>query len=206
VASRLVERYYRPALVFGENAGKLRFSGRSTHAINLFSVLDDVRENFLAFGGHYYAVGLTLDPERVNWLTGYMNTEVEKRVSAGDHLKPLDLDAEISLESLDNHLLNSIETLEPFGVANPRPRWLVRDVEVRHVKRIGKDPAANHARVLLSDGSCEAWLTAFSFAEDFEKAQALRSHLDIVVDGRMQVWNGKTRAELRLVDCHLRSQ
>lgn len=204
VASRLVEKFYRPTLVFGENNGNLRFSGRSTHAVDLFSVLDSVRSEFLAFGGHYFAVGLTLAPERINWLTTYMNDEIGKRISNSDLLKPLDLEAEIALDFLDKHLLTNMESLEPFGVANPRPRWLVRNVKVLHVKRIGKDKSANHARVLVSDNSGEAWLTAFSFAEDFETAYANRSNMDVVVDGRMQVWNGEKRAELRLVDCHVR--
>ncbi len=204
VASRLVERYYRPTLVFGENNGKLRFSGRSTHAVDLFGVLDSVRDQFLAFGGHYYAIGLTLESERIDWLINYVNTEVGRIVSSDDRLKPLDLDAEISLESLDKTLLSSMEILEPFGVANPRPKWLVRNAEIVHVKRIGKDRSANHARILLNDGTSEAWLTAFTMAEDFESAHASQHRVDVVVDGRMQVWNGERRTELRLLDCNVR--
>jgi single-stranded-DNA-specific exonuclease len=204
VASRLVERFYRPSLVLGSTDGKFRGSGRSTHALDLFSVLNSVRENFVAFGGHFHAVGLTLMPEKIEWLTSFMNTEAALKVSAADHVKPLDIDAQVSLENFDYDLLTSMETLEPFGVGNPRPRWLVRNAQVLRVKRIGKDQTANHARVLLTDGTADQWLTAFGMAPDFESALSNSHSLDVIVDGRMQIWNGEPRPELRLLDCSVR--
>lgn len=204
VASRLVERFYRPTLVFGSTEGKFRGSGRSTHALDLFSVLNSVRDNFVAFGGHFHAVGLTLLPEKIEWLNSFLNSEVSLRVSADDQVKPLDIDAEVSLENFDYNLLSSMETLEPFGVGNPRPRWIVRNAKVLRVKRIGKDPAANHARVLLTDGTVDQWLTAFGMAADVESALSNSHTIDVIVDGRMQIWHGESRPELRLLDCSVR--
>lgn len=200
VATRVLEKFYRPVLVFGTVDGKLKGSGRSTHAFNLFAMLNAVREQFLSFGGHFHAVGLTIAPEKFEWLTEYLHLQAKMNIQVQDKTPLLKVDGLLSLNSLSLSLVEKLEELEPYGVENPRTRWLLGPVQVRHVKRMGKDISQNHAKVLFYDGGSEAWLTAFGLAEVFEQFLETGIGVQLVVEAKLTVWNGRLTTDVRVID------
>ena len=191
--------------MLGTLDGKCKGSGRSTHAFDLFAALNAVRSEFLAFGGHFHAVGVSLAPERLGWLKAYLAERAASGIEETDRLSPLEIDGTVSLAALDEPLLEALIALEPFGMSNPRPKWLIPHVGLGHIKRVGKTADSNHARVTFHDHSGERDVIAFNMARELEDAAALaraagsdRFHL--VVEGRLQLFRGRWKPELRLVD------
>lgn len=201
VASRVLERFYRPTLVLGTGAeGKLKGSGRSTHAFDLFGSLNQVRDEFVAFGGHFHAVGLTLEPNKLDWLRTYLDASARAAIGSEDKIQPLDIDGLAQVVSFDQAFLERLETFEPYGIENPRPKWLLSGARIKTIKRIGKSVDANHAKVVLDDGSGENWFTAFDMASQLEALKETKKSINLVIEGRMSFWNGNKRPELRIVD------
>ncbi|KAB8032028.1 single-stranded-DNA-specific exonuclease RecJ [Fluviispira multicolorata] len=200
VATRVLDKFYRPVLVFGTLDGKLKGSGRSTHSFDLFSVLNEVRHEFISFGGHFHAVGLTLAPEKLSWLRDYLAKKAGEIILANDKIPPLHVDGILSLECLSSNFLRKLEQFEPYGVENPRTRWLVGPANVKHVKRIGKDISQGHAKVLLLENGQNVWVTAFGMADIFEEFLATGVDIQLVVEAKLGNWNGKTLPEIRVID------
>ena len=200
VASRVLEKYYRPTLVLGTLDGKLKGSGRSTHAFDLFGALNEVRHEFVSFGGHFHAVGCTLEESKLEWLQNYLAEKALERLNESDCKHPLDIDGCMPMGVLVRPFFEQLERFEPFGIENPRPKWLIRRAKIRHIKRIGKSPDSNHARVTVDDGSGQSFLTAFDMFGQMESAFVQQNEVDLVVEGRMSFWNGQKRSELRVID------
>jgi single-stranded-DNA-specific exonuclease len=200
VASRILEKFYRPTLVFGTLDGKLKGSGRSTHSFDLFSVLNEVRDQFISFGGHFHAVGMTLDPSKLPWLCDYLNQKAAELIPENDKIPGLHIDGILSFEDLNVDLLNKLGTLEPYGIENPRPKWLIGPAVVRHIKRIGKDLSQGHAKILLLERKREFWVTAFGMADVFEKLLASGVDVQIVVEAKRHIWNSRLTVDMTIID------
>lgn len=200
VASRVLEKYYRPTLVLGRHGDMAKGSGRSTHAFDLFSALNDVRSEFVAFGGHFHAVGLSIEHSKIRWLQQHLHTRAAESISQLDTLHPLEIDGATALAALNEPFLQALLALEPYGVRNPRPKWLIPKASIVHIKRVGKTPDSNHARVTFVEGSKETPLIAFGMADVLEDAARFAGNLQLVVEGRLQLFRGTWRPELRLID------
>ncbi|BBH52605.1 single-stranded-DNA-specific exonuclease RecJ [Fluviispira sanaruensis] len=200
VATRVLDKFYRPVLVFGTLDGKLKGSGRSTHSFDLFSVLNEVRHEFISFGGHFHAVGLTLAPEKLPWLREYLAKKAGEIILAQDKIPLLHVDGILSLNDMSPHFLRKLEQFEPYGVENPRTRWLVGPAQVKHVKRIGKDLSQGHAKVLLLENAQDVWVTAFGMADIFEEFLATGVDIQLVVEAKLGNWNGKISPEIKVID------
>lgn len=97
-------------------------------------------------------------------------------------------------------LLNRLGTLEPYGIENPRPKWLIGPAVVRHIKRIGKDLTQGHAKILLLEKKKEFWVTAFGMADVFEKLLASGVDVQVVVEAKRHVWNSRLTVDMTVVD------
>lgn len=200
VASRVLARHYRPTLVLGGANGLLRGSGRSIDGVDLYALLAESRHRFRAFGGHAAAVGLTILPEDLEWLQTWFAEKVASCTQNHPKRPPLSIDAEVALATLQTPFLDKLSLLEPFGQENPQPKWLVRGAKIRYLKPIGQGADANHARILVEQGSMESWLTAFSLRRELAVAGAKETPLDLVVEAGMRSWRGSRRPEIRLID------
>ncbi len=200
VASRVLEKFYRPTLVLGTLDGKLKGSGRSTHSFNLFAALDAVRHEFISFGGHFHAVGLTLEPHKLPWLRNYLYTKAKELIEVGDKIAPLYLDGKLPLQQMDTIFLTKLESFEPYGIENPRTKWLIGPLQIRHIKRIGKDHSQGHAKILFIENNKEFWLTAFGMADSFENLLASGLDAQVVIEAKRGFWNDKEYVDLSIVD------
>lgn len=158
VASRLVEKYERPAVVISVEEGVGRGSGRSIKSFHLFNALRSCEEVLDQFGGHAQAAGLTVREENIPLLREKINA------FAFEHLPPEALkrhvvvDGELKLDELTGRFLEELELLEPYGVGNPRPVFQSAGLELRSKPRrlYGETYEA-----VVTDGSlnCQAQLS-----------------------------------------------
>ena len=168
VASRVTERYARPAIlitfdgaVSGEpsafDAGK--GSGRSLKGINLVEALSDSADILDKFGGHELAAGLTVKRGRLDELRRRLNEYVATHTDSSAVGVSLDVDMELDLSNATLSLADELLSLEPFGTGNPQPRFLLRDLVVERITELG---GGKHLKLTVSSGSRSLFALLFS--------------------------------------------
>ena len=145
VASRVTERYGKPAILITfdgaegapSRADQGKGSGRSIKGVNLVEALADSAELLVKFGGHELAAGLTVRRDRVADFRKRINEYVRANAPVGGTQAVIDIDMELSLADAVMPLAEEISLLEPFGVSNPTPRFLLRDLTVERITELG---------------------------------------------------------------------
>ena len=138
-ATRIVERYCRPTLIFSCEDGQAHGSGRSIEAFHLLEALESCPELFTKFGGHAHAVGCSLPAERVPQLRARLDAYARERLTLADFVPVLDYDSEIGLDEVNEKLWHSLAKLEPFGVGNRTPVFVARSARLVHPARVLKE-------------------------------------------------------------------
>jgi single-stranded-DNA-specific exonuclease len=151
VASRLVEKYYRPTIVlnFDPEKGVAKGSARSIAGFDLFKNLSTCRDILPHFGGHPMAAGMTLNLENVTELRSRLIALAEQQLTAKDLIPVTYLDEEIQLQNVNLSSLDEMSLLAPFGVDNPKPKVLINHVDITSIKKIGSEQ--NHLKVLVNE-------------------------------------------------------
>ncbi len=156
-ATRVVERYHRPALVFSCENGEAHGSGRSIGAFHLLDALESCPELFTRFGGHSHAVGCTLPTDRIPELRARLDSYARQRLTPEDFIPEMEYDAEISLDEIKHDFWLALQMLEPFGAGNSVPVFVARHAKLiqparvlkeKHLKlrAISSDPKSNGGR------------------------------------------------------------
>jgi single-stranded-DNA-specific exonuclease len=139
VASRVVEKTGRPALVIAKEAEEAHGSGRSISAFHLLDALESCHDLFIRFGGHAHAVGFAMLSKDVPALKQRLNSYAQARLKPEDLMPELRIDAEIALSSVTPELLHSLGRLEPFGHGNREPVFSSCGVSLLMPPRILKE-------------------------------------------------------------------
>jgi len=148
VASRLANSFMRPAIVLTKTKGGiLKGSGRSFGECNLFELVDGARGLMEKFGGHKDAIGLSIKEENLEALREYLK-EYGDKCKEFDYQDP-DILGVLPLDSITQELYEAINSFEPFGYGNPKPKFIAYGVEVCSLKRIGS--SKEHLKLLLKD-------------------------------------------------------
>jgi single-stranded-DNA-specific exonuclease len=146
-ATRVVERYCRPALVISIDGDQAHGSGRSIPAFHLLDALESCADIFARYGGHSHAVGFSLPSHRVPELRQRMVDYARVRLTQQDFEPILSLDAEIGLDHVTPELFQALRQLEPFGMGNPEPLFGAMGVRLVAPPRIIKE---KHVKLKLA--------------------------------------------------------
>lgn len=152
VASRVVEKFYRPTLLLcapEASAGLLKGSGRSVSEFNLYEGLQAVSGVLEGFGGHKQAAGLSLKPESLAALREQFNAHVIEMLGPEPLTPTLKLDHELGFASINNTLLKELELLQPYGMGNPEPVFATKPVKVAQHSTFGRE--REHVKLMLED-------------------------------------------------------
>ncbi|MGD9763919.1 MAG: single-stranded-DNA-specific exonuclease RecJ [Candidatus Binatia bacterium] len=194
VAARLVERYHRPTiLIAAESGGIGRGSGRSIAGVDLFAALTSCRDALERFGGHRMAAGLSIRLERVPELASRFEAVIASQTSIEDFVPRLRADGELSLRDVNTGCVEDLGRLEPYGIGNPEPVFLARDVVVRQRRIVGEQ----HLKVVVEQHG--RLLPAIGFGMS-DEAIAIGDRLDILFGVMTNEWNDNVSVELRLRD------
>ena len=136
IASRILNRFYRPAIVIAVSGGVGRGSARSIQGFSLPAALDQCREYLDEFGGHPMACGLTLREEKIQPFRESINRIAAKSLELEDLIPTLSVDMELPLEALSVPLIEELAQLEPFGTANLEPLFLSKGLSLRKETRV----------------------------------------------------------------------
>jgi single-stranded-DNA-specific exonuclease len=146
-ATRVVERYGRPALVISRNGEEAHGSGRSIRPFHLLNALESCSDLFTRFGGHSHAVGFSLPSANLPALRARLDDYARGRLTLADFDPSLNFDVELSLDQVTPDFFGLVQRLEPFGVGNPQPVFTARGVRLMASPRIMKD---KHVKLKLS--------------------------------------------------------
>lgn len=146
VAARLVEHFGKPSIVLSIANGIAKGSARSIGDVSIYELIKANEKYLIKFGGHKMAAGLGLDADKIDSFRDAVNISASKL--SPDEFIPKDvLTGIITSDMIDYELLDLIGGFEPFGEANPRPRFLIKNAQVQNIKTFGADKS--HSKVTL---------------------------------------------------------
>ncbi len=146
VASRLVQKYFRPVVLIAFQNGAGKGSGRSIPGFNLYNGLAACSDMLDSFGGHAMAAGLKIQTNQLALFGEAFDTVVRQKTVSDDFTPILTIDHELNFDDIDAPLINGLETLKPFGQGNPEPLFMARNIMVVSSKIVGQ----NHRKMILS--------------------------------------------------------
>ncbi|HSO57076.1 MAG TPA: single-stranded-DNA-specific exonuclease RecJ [Paenisporosarcina sp.] len=199
VASRLVEKYYRPSIVLGLDSEKgiAKGSARSIEGFHLYNELAKNRDILPHFGGHPMAAGMTLAIDDVADLRQRLQEQAEAELTEED-LQPIQqIDISISLDEIDLASIESLKKLGPFGMDFPKPMYCIERVNISSMRKIGANQ--NHVKMELSDGP--QVLDAVGFSQG-HLADELTPGVAVSFIGDLQIneWNGRKKPQFMITD------
>jgi single-stranded-DNA-specific exonuclease len=162
VASRIVERFHRPAIVLGVENGVAQGSGRSIEAFHLLDALEGMRELFTKFGGHAHAAGLTLPESSLAAFRERLRGWAAERLTPEDMRPTVEIDAVIEFGEINDSLWRALERIAPFGMGNRRPLFGARNVQLAGPPQIWKE---KHIRLAARQGGRTLMLKGWGLAD-----------------------------------------
>ena len=198
VASRLVEKYYKPTIVFSENNGILTGSARSVHDFDLYEAISKCCHLCETFGGHKYAAGLTVKKENLKKFTNEFELVVSKTIIEDQLTPKIEVDMEININDISAKLFRIIKQFSPFGPLNPSPVFVSKQVmDNGYAKKIG--PTKSHLKLYLQTEKDSIEGIGFGMAEFFDNITNSQL-LDVCYYINENTWNGRKNLQLRILD------
>lgn len=195
VASRLVERYHRPTVLFAVGSdGYARGSGRSIPALHLLDALNGCSDLLEGYGGHAAAAGMTIRTEAIDAFRRKFNEVVRTMVTPDDFIPEVYADAEVDIPGITPRFFRIIRQMEPFGPGNMRPVFLTRKVSHRTQPRIvGK----SHLKMSLVGDGIVMDAIGFNFSDRLEEVKGAPS-FDVAYTIDQNEWNGKVSLQMKV--------
>ena len=198
VASRLIEKYYRPTLVFTKSGDKLAASARSIKGFDVYNALEACSEFIEQFGGHKYAAGLTLAPENYENFKNKFEEVVKSTIDIELLTPEISIDAVIDLSEITPKFFRIIQQMAPFGPMNMKPTFsstCVRDNG--YGKQVGADKT--HLKLNVFQGDNQKTYNSIGFNLG-NKMALVKDEFDIVYALDENEWNGVKSVQLLLKD------
>jgi single-stranded-DNA-specific exonuclease len=194
-ASRLVDEFYRPAVVVEVGKKFSRGSARSIPEFHITNALEECADLLVRYGGHAAAAGFTISNEHLDELAAKLRRLTAEQLAGVDLAPVLSIDAEVELSEMSWDLQEDLAQLEPCGYANPQPLFLSRNVRVRSHRAVGSDD--KHLKLALSANRI-TW-DAIAFRQG-EWAGKLPDCVDIVYHLEINEWNDQRWLQLNVQD------
>ncbi len=201
VASKFVEKYYKPTFImnYSEETKTFRCSARGVKELNLYEIISNISYKLDGFGGHKLAAGLTFSEEKATFdaVKKALNKTVDEMLNGKKLCPSLDVDMELSINDIDVSLVEEISKLEPFGMSNPSPTFMVKNLTLKQKKLMGS--TKEHLKLIVEgpngDIDCVWWSRGDVPLISGDK-------LDIAFAPQLNVFNGVTSVQLILKDVH----
>jgi single-stranded-DNA-specific exonuclease len=196
-AARLVETYYRPAVVgqILEEEGITRCSCRSIPEFQITQALDKCKDLLIRYGGHAAAAGFTVSNENLDALKKRLKSIAEEQIGSKHLQQTLNADAEVPLSELHSELLKYLDYLQPTGYGNPEAVFVTRNVRVTHSRTVGAE--GKHLKLTVTDGLVT--FDAIGFRLGHLQAE-LPLNVDLIYTFESNEYNGRASLQLNLKD------
>jgi single-stranded-DNA-specific exonuclease len=198
VASRLVEKYYRPTIMLTTVDGIAKGSARSISNFNIYEALRKCGDLLIHFGGHQAAAGLAVEVEKIEEFKLKFNQIVKESMNEDDLLPEIHIDSKLKFSEISPKFLKIIEQFAPFGPGNMRPVFLSEDVEIVNTPRI---VGMNHIILNLRQAGCDKVFDSigFNMVDSLETVRSCSS-LDVVYTIDKTIRDGRIFPQFKLKD------
>lgn len=197
VASRLIERYYRPTVMISVEDGMGKGSARSIPGFDIYEALNQCSDLLEQFGGHTYAAGLSLPKENIPELRRRLNEVAREMLSADDLIPKLHISAELNLDEVDDDLYRQLRAFAPFGPSNPVPNFVSREVFLSGYPRI---VGTNHLKFKVKTGRRVLDCIGFNLGGRMNRLDPNSPSNELVYTIQENEWAGDVYLQLHVQD------
>lgn len=199
VASRLVDKYYRPTIVlsYDKETGLAKGSARSIAGFDLFQNLSNCRDILPHFGGHPMAAGMTLKIEDVDDLRKRLNLAAKQQLTEADFIPVSPVDGEFILQEISLSAIEEIQRLAPFGMDNPKPKILIKEAKIASMRKIGANQ--NHLKMTIEDNGSSLDGVGFGIGDLYEQISP-SSKISVIGELSINEWNNIRKPQIFLQD------
>jgi len=197
VAGKLAEKFNKPAIILQDFGDYLVASARSPEFFNIVEALRAHKDYLMHFGGHAQAAGFNIKKENLPEFTKKIAEYAKENMKAREIVSNLAIDCEITPDEINWETFEFIRSLEPYGIANERPIFLLKDAIIQHSKLVGKDE--KHLSVYINKGGVNIRGIGFNLGDHANYIREQRS-LDIVFQLDENEWKGKSSLQMKIID------
>ena len=191
VASKIVEKYYRPTCLIAEQEGVGKGSCRSIEALHLLEALRECSKCFSNFGGHKAAAGFSIPLKNISLFRDQFEKVVSQKLTEVDFIPKIKVDMELALKDIQEELLGDIEKCAPFGMGCPEPLFVSRDFKVQRAQVVGQ----KHLKLYLEGSDRYHEAIGFHMADSFQDASKIKG---MIYSPSWNEWQGQRSLQLRL--------
>lgn len=196
-AAKLVEKFYRPAIVMSKGSDVSKASGRSIAGFNIIENIRKLESYYIEGGGHPMAAGFSIKTENIEIFTEKINKLAKDLLTEEILQKRIKIDCEIGFDLIDESLIKLMSLFEPTGIGNPQPNFLSKRVEIIDAKTIGREK--KHLKLKLKQNEHIFDSIYFNGGEMYSKLEP-GMKLDIVYGVEENIWNGYKSIQLKIKD------
>jgi single-stranded-DNA-specific exonuclease len=197
VASRLIDHFYRPTIILTESNGKVTGSARSISGFNIYEAIHECRDLLENYGGHFYAAGMTMNPDAVGAFTEKFERVVSQTIAPELLTPEIVIDAEIRISDIKPAFFNILRQFEPYGPNNMRPVFLSRNVyDFRGNSRVVKDL---HLKFVVHQHTGET-IDGIGFGMGDKYDIVSGGPFDMVYTVDENEFNGQTKLQVKVLD------
>jgi len=198
IASRLVEEFNRPVIVIAKKDGVGKGSGRSIKDFNLFKALERCQDLLINYGGHKYAVGMTIEVEKIEEFIIRINRCALEEFPDEQVLPSLEIDAPLSLDEINVNLIKEINLLEPFGLGNPSPIFCSYNNHIIDWKMVGGNKEHLKLKIFHENRIIEG--IGFGLSKKMSNLFLEHKVVDLAFNVELNHWNGNKNIQLNIKD------
>lgn len=199
VASKLLERYYRPVIILDihPETGMCKGSARSIPGLDIYAALSSCAHFMDHFGGHPAAAGMSLHKDQLEAFAAALNEYASGVLTPEHFISVTSADAEVTISDLSLQAAIELERLAPFGMANPLPKFIIREATVKETRTMGQE--GKHLKIVLQQGKSTIEAVAFGKGA-LAKLLPGGTKIDVLAELSVNEWNGSRKPQLMLQD------
>lgn len=198
VASRIVDKYYRPTILINESDGTSKGSGRSVEGFDLLAAIEAGAEHLTAFGGHKMAAGVTIATEKISEFAAKVEAYAKGNLNEDDTTSKLKIDAAASLGDFGKEVVYEMQMLGPFGRGNPEPIFATKGVRlVSAPRKVGIN--GSHLQLSITDNTASMRCIGFGMGK-LEKKLLENEFFNVAYQPQINTFKGNSNVELTLTD------
>lgn len=197
IAGKITEELNRPAIILSRDLKVSKASARSVSGFNIIQAIRQSQSLLIDAGGHPMAAGFTIETKKIESFKRKMFKIADQMLDYDDLEPSINIDCQIDFGDINWKLMPEIEKLEPFGIGNPRPRFVLRNAEVSQKRAVGSQ--RKHLKLTLSEGKKKLSAIGFNFGFMASKI-GTDDHLDLAFTLEKNAWNGRLELQLKVKD------
>ena len=198
VASRIIDDYFKPAIMISTATGIGQGSARSVEGFNIHDAITACKEHLIKFGGHAMAAGIKIEKEKIPQFAQAIEEYAQENLTQDKLVSKLDIDAVCSIAEMSHPVVNELNLLEPTGQGNPKPKFATKGVRrISPPRRVGQK--GTHLQIAITDNTASVRCIGFGMGK-LEKKLLECESFSVAYEPQINTYNGNSTVQFVLTD------